>query len=80
MIKYHSKHPVPNNDSNISHEYKSGILVLLFKLTYSVFIGSGSHPASIQWVLGALSLGVKWPRHEADHSPPLPHTPSWDDA
>jgi hypothetical protein len=25
---------------------------------------------SIQWVLGALSLGVKWPRSEADHSPP----------
>jgi hypothetical protein len=25
---------------------------------------------SIQWVLGALSLGVKRPGHEADHSPP----------
>jgi hypothetical protein len=24
----------------------------------------------IQWVLGSLSLGVKWPGHEADHSPP----------
>jgi hypothetical protein len=24
----------------------------------------------IQWVLGALSPGVKWPRREADHSPP----------
>jgi len=24
----------------------------------------------IQWVLGALSLGVKWPGHEADHSSP----------
>jgi hypothetical protein len=24
----------------------------------------------IQWVLGALSLGVKQPGHEADHSPP----------
>jgi hypothetical protein len=23
-----------------------------------------------QWVKGALSLGVKWPGHEADHSPP----------
>jgi hypothetical protein len=23
----------------------------------------------IQWVPGALSLGVKWPGHEADHSP-----------
>jgi hypothetical protein len=24
----------------------------------------------IQWVPGALSLGVKWPGHEVDHSPP----------
>jgi hypothetical protein len=23
-----------------------------------------------QWVPGAISLGVKWPGHEADHSPP----------
>jgi hypothetical protein len=25
----------------------------------------------IQWVPGALSLGVKQPGHEADHSPPI---------
>jgi hypothetical protein len=24
----------------------------------------------IQWVSGALSLGVKWPGRETDHSPP----------
>jgi hypothetical protein len=24
----------------------------------------------IQWVLGALSLGVKWPGRVANHSPP----------
>jgi hypothetical protein len=24
----------------------------------------------IQWVPGALSWGLKWPRREADHSPP----------
>jgi len=24
----------------------------------------------IQWVPGALPLGLKWPGHEADHSPP----------
>jgi hypothetical protein len=24
----------------------------------------------IQWIPGALSLGVKWLGHEADHSPP----------
>jgi hypothetical protein len=47
----------------------------------------------IQWVPGALSLGVKRPGCEADHSPPstaevkvpgvippLPNTPSWRDA
>jgi hypothetical protein len=45
---------------------------------------------TIQWVPGALSLGVKRPGREADHSPPLsagvktawsytstPNTPSW---
>jgi hypothetical protein len=25
----------------------------------------------IQWITGALSLGVKQPGHEADHSPPF---------
>jgi hypothetical protein len=48
----------------------------------------------IQWVLGAVSLGVKWSGCEADHSPPssaevkekvelylhYPNTPSWRDA
>jgi hypothetical protein len=46
-----------------------------------------------QWVPGALSLGVKGPEREADHSPlsgaevkkggaipPLPHTSSWHSA
>jgi hypothetical protein len=32
--------------------------------------GSGVHQPPIQWVPGALSLGVKRPLHEADHSPP----------
>jgi hypothetical protein len=32
--------------------------------------GSGAHPASYQWVPGVLSLGIKRPRREADHSPP----------
>jgi hypothetical protein len=31
---------------------------------------SGAHPASSKWVPGALSLVVKQPGHEADHSPP----------
>jgi hypothetical protein len=48
----------------------------------------------IQWVQGSLSLGVKRPGREADHSPPSsakvkervelylhsPNTPSWHDA
>jgi hypothetical protein len=51
-------------------------------------LGPTQHP--IQWVPGALSLGVKQPGREADHSlpssakvkvsrtvPPLPNTPSW---
>jgi len=50
----------------------------------------GSTWPSVQWVLGALSLGVKSPGHEANQSPPasakfkndqsctpLPHMPSW---
>jgi hypothetical protein len=43
------------------------------------FVSSAEHPyrlwdlpsqPSIQWVPGALSPGVKWPGHEANHSPP----------
>jgi hypothetical protein len=62
-----------------------------FSLHHRVQNGSGSHPAPIQWVLGALSLGVKQPGREADHSHPSsaevkewvelyihsPNTPSW---
>jgi hypothetical protein len=29
----------------------------------------GSTQPPIQWVLGAHSLEIKWPGHEADHSP-----------
>jgi hypothetical protein len=32
--------------------------------------GVGSTQPPVQWVLGALSLGVKWLGHEADHSLP----------
>jgi hypothetical protein len=41
-----------------------------FSLHHRVQNGSGTHPASIQWVPGTLSLGVKRPGREADHSPP----------
>jgi len=35
--------------------------------TSHVYLGPTQPP--IQWVTGALSLGVKRPEHEADHSP-----------
>jgi hypothetical protein len=38
--------------------------------TISITVMGPTQPP-IQWVPGALSLGVKWPRHEADHSPPI---------
>jgi hypothetical protein len=43
-----------------------------FSLHHRVQNGSGAHPIQppIQWVPGALSLGVKRPEREADHSPP----------
>jgi hypothetical protein len=59
-------------------------------LLHSVQTGSGANPDSYPMGAGALSPGVKWPRREADHSPPtsaavnndgamlpLPHTSSW---
>jgi hypothetical protein len=60
-------------------------------LHHRVQNGSGIHPSPIQWVPGALSLGVKRPGREADHLPPSsaevkgrvelhlhsPNTPSW---
>jgi hypothetical protein len=42
----------------------------VFSLHHRVQNGSGVHPASIQWVLGAISPGVKRPGREADHSHP----------
>jgi hypothetical protein len=50
--------------------FKSGQGLGIFLFT------TASRPAlrptqpTIQWVPGALSLGVKRPRHEAEHSPP----------
>jgi hypothetical protein len=42
-----------------------------FSLRFRVQTGSGDHPTQpIQWVLGILSLGVKRPGREADHSIP----------
>jgi hypothetical protein len=41
-----------------------------FSLHHRVQNGSGPTQPPIQWVPGTLSLGVKRPRREADHSPP----------
>jgi hypothetical protein len=41
-----------------------------FSLHHLVQKGSGAHPASYPMYTGALSLGVKRPGREADHSPP----------
>jgi hypothetical protein len=41
-----------------------------FSLHHRVQNGSGAHPASYPMCTRALSLGVKRPGREADHSPP----------
>jgi hypothetical protein len=41
-----------------------------FSLHHHVQTGSGPTQPLIQWVSGALSLGVKWLGREADHSRP----------
>jgi hypothetical protein len=41
-----------------------------FSLWHCVQTGSGAHPASCPVDTGALSMRVKQPGHEADHSPP----------
>jgi hypothetical protein len=41
-----------------------------FSLHHRVQKGSGAHPASYLMGTRTLSLGVKRPEHEADHSPP----------
>jgi hypothetical protein len=41
-----------------------------FLFTSASRLAMGPTQPPIQWVPGAFSLGVKWPRHEANHSPP----------
>jgi hypothetical protein len=62
-----------------------------FSLNHRIQNGSGPTQPPIQWVPGALSLWVKQPGREADHSPPSsaevkewvelyihsPNMPSW---
>jgi hypothetical protein len=42
--------------------------IFLFSATSRLALGPTHLP--IQWVPRAISLGVKWLEHEADHSPP----------
>jgi hypothetical protein len=55
----------PNNRSSIPDKEHE---IFLFPITYKLVLGS-TQP-STQLVPGALSLGVKWPRREADQSNP----------
>jgi hypothetical protein len=41
-----------------------------FSLHHRIQNGSGAHQASYPMGTSGLSMGVKWPRHEADHSLP----------
>jgi hypothetical protein len=47
---------------------RRGLGIFLFTTAFRTGLGSTQPP--IQWVPGALSLGVKRPGREADHSPP----------
>jgi hypothetical protein len=70
-------------------DFRQGLGIFLFTTASRTALRSTQPP--IQWVWGALSLGVKRPGCEADHSPPssaevkewvdlylhFPNTPSW---
>jgi hypothetical protein len=50
--------------------FKNVEMCILKDALFLTYIDSGTHPASYPWVTGALSLGVKRPGREADHSLP----------
>jgi hypothetical protein len=53
----------------LGFDSRRGLRIFLYTTTSRTALGP-THPP-IQWVLGALSLGVKWPGREADQSPPV---------
>jgi hypothetical protein len=55
--------------------YRLKMDIFLFTTAPRTALGPTQPP--IQWVSGALSLGIKRPKREADHSPPLPNMLSW---
>jgi hypothetical protein len=55
----------------LGFDTQQGLGIFLFTIMSGSALGPTQPP--IQWVLGALSLGVKRPGREADHSPPSLH-------
>jgi hypothetical protein len=52
----------------LGFDSRRGLGTFLFTTVFRTAVGPTQSP--IQWVPGALFLGVKWPGREADHSPP----------
>jgi hypothetical protein len=52
----------------LGFNWQWGVGIFLFTTASRMVLGPTQPP--IQWVPGALSLGVKWPGRKADHSPP----------
>jgi hypothetical protein len=59
------KHNLFNTNTPSLESYRNYFNAFVFQL-----LSSGAHPASNPMVPAALSLGVKRPGREADHSPP----------
>jgi hypothetical protein len=55
-------------DGVLEFNSRRGLGIFLFTTASRMALGPTQPP--IQWVLGAISLGVKQPVREADHSPP----------
>jgi hypothetical protein len=52
----------------LGFDSRCGLGILLFTTVSRTALGLTQPP--MKWVPGALSMGVKWPEREADHSPP----------
>jgi hypothetical protein len=52
----------------LGFDYWRGLEIFLFTTAFRTELGPTQHP--IQWVPGAVSLGIKRPEREAHHSPP----------
>jgi hypothetical protein len=73
FILHNKEHILPNaTDWTIGvlgFDSRRGLGIFLFTTASRTALGPTQPP--IQWVLGALSLGVKRSGREADHSPPF---------